>query len=374
MSTAPASAITIFSHNLAGNCLGRALVFADCLKEHMAVRVVGPLRDGASVWRVAQDYRGADILPVRFHKHPLHHSTQQRMVDLIQGEWVIAVKPYPSSFGSALLAKRQRGAKVLLDLDDDEEALLTYGKSLRQRYLHTNPDKLAGVRRMLRRRGDADAITTASLTLNRRFGGEMLPHMRDPRLFPRATERAALRAEAGLPPDTFILAHLGSFRPHKGLEKIVEALDLLADPRVVLAYTANSDKLPRRDWIVRIPEFPLHRLPHILGGCDLAVFPSVDSPITRSQLPAKLIDAMMAGVPFLVSRTESVAHVVQDEDLLMEMDATPRAIAERLSRFLGAPEVLRQKAAHLRERAEREYSIEAGLRILRPLMAAEARL
>lgn len=359
--------ITIFSHDLSGNCLGRALVFADCLKSDYRVRIVGPLRRGREIWRVARGYNDEVIHPVTFHKAPFHTYTLRAMMDGLRCEWIIAVKPYPSSFGAALLAKKQYGAKVLLDLDDDEIALLAYQKSFGEKYFHLNPNKLLGVQRLLQQIGKADALTTASLTLNRRYGGVLFPHMRDPNFFDLDVDREELRPRLGLPRDKFVVSHFGSFRSYKGLEKAVEAVRILNDRDVLLVYTAEENKFPSCTFVKRIPEFPLLELPAMLKASDFALFPSIHHPAALAQLPAKIIDAMMAGVPFLASRNENIAHVVQDEDLLFDVDATPEEIAERIAYFKAHPDLRQMKSLALRTRASTEFTLSAGRRALQKI-------
>lgn len=364
--------VTIFSHDLSGNCLGRAMVFADCLKSDYRVRIVGPLRRGKEIWRVVRDYNEEMICPVAFRKLPFHGFTRRAMLEHFRGEWIIAVKPYPSSFGAALGVKERFGAKVLLDLDDDEIALLSYRKSFRKKYFHLNPDKLLGVQRLLQQIGRADAVTTASLTLNRRYGGVMFPHMRDPQFFDSHGDREKLRHRFGLPADKYIVSHIGTFRPYKGLEKAAEAVRILNDRDVLLVYTSEEDNVPDGAFIKRVPEVPFRELPALLKASDFAIFPSIRHPVTEAQLPAKIIDAMMAGVPFLASRNENIACVVQDEELLVSVDATPTEIAERIAYYKDNPGIRREKSLALRARASAEFSLSAGLRTLQRIFAEHA--
>ncbi len=362
--------ITIFSHDLSGNCLGRALVFADCLKPEYSVRVVGPLRRGREVWSVVRDSYNEVIHPVAFRKMPFHVLTRRAMLKFFRGQWIIAVKPYPSSFGAALEAKKRFGAKVLLDVDDDEIALLSWGKNFRKKYFHLNPDKLLGVQRLLQQTAMADAVTTASLTLSRRYEGVIFPHMRDPDFFRVTADREELRARFGLPMDRFIISHIGSFRPYKGLERAIEAVRALKG--VLLVYTSEEDRFPAWPFVKRLPEFPFRELPALLKACDFAIFPSIRHPVAEAQLPAKIIDAMMAGVPFLASRTENIAHVVRDEDLLINLDATATEIAERLAYFRDRPDLRQRKSVALRARASTEFSLSAGLKVLQQIFGKHA--
>lgn len=364
--------VTIFSHDLSGNCLGRAMVFADCLKSEYNIRIVGPLKRGREIWKVVREYNEEMIRPVAFRKLPFHGYTRRAMLEHFRGEWIIAVKPYPSSFGAALEAKGRFGAKVLLDLDDDEIALLSYGKSFRKKYFHLNPDKLLGVQWLLHQISRADAVTTASLTLNRRYGGVIFPHMRDPQRFDFHTDRETLRSRFGLPEDKYIVSHIGSFRPYKGLEKAAEAVRILNDKDVLLVYTSEEDNVPNGMFVKRVPEIPFRELPAMLRASDFAIFPSISHPAAEAQLPAKIIDAMMAGVPFLASRSENIAHVVQDEDLLVGMDATPAEIAERMAYYKDNPRIRQEKSLALRARASTEFSLSAGLRTLQPILGKHA--
>ena len=113
---------------------------------------------------------------------------------------IIAVKPHFASFGAALLARESRGVPVILDHDD-------YDMAFSPRDMWTEKPGLTDLRRpasavylslLTKASGVADAITTASTALQKKFGGTLLPHGCVTELFdPAKVDREAARKEFG---------------------------------------------------------------------------------------------------------------------------------------------------------------------------------
>jgi glycosyltransferase involved in cell wall biosynthesis len=276
----------------------------------------------------------------------------------IKGEKIFASKPLMSSFGVGLLAKYFLKKKLFLDIDDDEIALLTEGKNFRQKFLHLNPDKYLLTLYLEPYILKCDGWTVSNYQLRDTYGGKIIPHARDPEKLKAPAEKSELKRRLSLPPECFLIGHIGSYRPHKGVERIIQALDLLNDPEILFLYTANKDYLPVKPYIKRIPEFPMRRLPEILGACDFAVFPLVESFISIYQLPAKIIDAMFLEVPFVVTETKSIKQVVQDEDLLIPFEVTIEQISQKIAFFKNYPQIRREKALKLKKFALSNLSVE----------------
>lgn len=363
--------LTILSCNLSGNRLGRALVFADCLKDDFNIRIVGMLRHKAAIWKAAQEYSASEIISVTLLPFPFYLISVISALRKIKGRVVIAVKPLFSSFGIGLLAKLLLGKKLIIDIDDNEISLLSSGKSFRKKYLTLNPDKLPMSLLLQNLISQADHITISNSALKVKYGGTIIPHVRDPKFLQPPDSKENLKRRLGLDDKCFIIGHIGSYRPHKGVERIIEAINILNDPNLIFLYTSNKDQFPPADNVKRIDEFPFSQLPFILGACDLTVFPLDDSEISRYQLPAKLIDAMMMEIPFIASKTDALASLIVDDKMLIENSGDSNILAKRIKYIQDNPEIMREKTKRFRQFAENHLSISSASKILHKIIDSQ---
>ena len=203
---------------------------------------------------------------------------------------LIAVKPLPTSFGLALALRARFDIPLLLDVDDpDLEALLSW----------RNPFKRAakGVFRrremrqliQLRKYANTVPILVSNPMLQKRYGGTIIPHVREDSGFGAAhTSRAPL------------VAFIGTNRKHKGVRELRRAVNRLQPLGVRLIITAAepADSKPWEQWVgVTTMDEGLA----LVSNSDIIVVPSRRGLISQFQLPAKLIDAMMAGRGIAVS-------------------------------------------------------------------------
>src|SRR5207247_1902764 len=146
-----------------------------------------------------------------------------------------------------------------------------------------------------------DALTVASRFLADRFGGILVPHVRDTEAWaPERFDRAAARARLGVG-DARVVMFLGTPRGHKGVEDLVEATAGLDAARLVLV-GANADSAAARRWAARghvkvVGEIPFDDVPRYLVAADVVAVPQRATTDTLGQVPAKLFDAMALGRP-----------------------------------------------------------------------------
>src|SRR5204862_503092 len=118
------------------------------------------------------------------------------------GDVLLASKPRPTSFGVGLLARRQRRRPLILDIDDWELGFFYRGGVWGRigRLLNvSNPNGLPWTWLAERLVSRADALTVASRFLAERFGGVLVPHVRDTDAWaPERFDRAAARARPGV--------------------------------------------------------------------------------------------------------------------------------------------------------------------------------
>ena len=200
--------VSVLSHDLSTNALGRAHVLARLLHEHHDVEIVGPALSGA-VWA---PLRGDTTVPLRV----IPDTDAAAMATQVSGDLLYSVKELPTSLGVALEAQRQRpaatdrrhrrlgaGLPPRIDPGDVPEPLPGRDKVGRPDAPGRPSATLVlarGQGRPSRRR--ADAITVSSTWLAKRFGGTVIEHARDTSIStpPCSTARRRGRRSGCRPP------------------------------------------------------------------------------------------------------------------------------------------------------------------------------
>ena len=217
--------VSVLAADLSDNATGRADLLARLLSPRYDVEVVGP-RFGADVWMPARE--GA--IPqrsVRAGRYPGFAQRIPALLDLVDGDVLVASKPRATSFGLALLARARRRRPLVLDIDDWEIGFFSrsgpWGRIGRTLNV-ANPNGLPWTWLAEKLVSRADAITVASRFLERRFGGTLVPHVRDTEAWnPDRHDRAAARRRLGVEAEKVVM-FLGTPRGHKGVDDLVEAV------------------------------------------------------------------------------------------------------------------------------------------------------
>ena len=134
-----------------------------------------------------------------------------------------------------------------------------------------------------------------------------------------AEARGRLAAEAGLPPDAFVIATTGVFSPRKNLDLLLAAFARMGSERAHLVVIGvgtdddawretlaaaragdNGDRIHFLGWRADVVD--------LLAGCDLFVFPS-----RHEGSPLSLIEALRIGLPCLGSDIDEIREVLGDE-------------------------------------------------------------
>jgi glycosyltransferase involved in cell wall biosynthesis len=138
----------------------------------------------------------------------------------------------------------------------------------------------------------------------------------------RATaERAAVRAELGLA-DRMVVACIGTVSHVYGYDTILEAASLLAaDPRVYLLIVGDgSQKAAVQETVAArgltnvtlLPAQPHERIRGLLAAADLSASALLPMPVTRGQLPVRVLEAMAMARPVVFSGEGVAARLVAE--------------------------------------------------------------
>jgi glycosyltransferase involved in cell wall biosynthesis len=368
--------ISVLAFDLSDNATGRADLLARLLVPLADVEVVGP-QFGGAVWRPARDgaiaHKALDLRGAA--RYPRFAGRWRALAALADGDVLYASKPRATSYGVALLARRQRPRPLLLDIDDWEVGFFrrsgawgTLGRALN----FANPNGLPWTWLMERRIGRADAITVASRFLERRFGGTLIPHVRDTEAWdPARYDRAAARAALGLGGERVVM-FLGTPRGHKGVDDLVEAVGTIGNgTRLVLVGADPGSPAARRwaaqPWVRVVGQVPFDDVPRYLVAADAVAVPQRATTDTVGQVPAKIFDAMALARP-IVSTAVSMIPEILDGCGVLVPPGDVVALAASLRRVLDDPATAAELGRRARERCRARYSFTAARAALFPLV------
>jgi len=365
--------ISVLAADLSDNATGRADLLARLLSSRYEVEVVGP-RFGAEVWRPAREGVIAQR-SVEAGRYPGFARRIPALLDLVDGDILIASKPRPTSFGLGLLARTRRKRPLVLDIDDWEVGFFSrsgaWGRAGRALNL-ANPNGLPWTWLVEKLVARADAVTVASRFLERRFGGTLLPHVRDTEAWdPARYDRGAARARLDVG-ESKVVMFLGTPRGHKGVDDLVEAVGSLG-PDVVLALVgvdpsrSGAPRWSAPSHVRVIGEIPFDDVPRYLVAADVVAVPQRDTTDTVGQVPAKLFDAMALGRPIVSTSVSMIPEILEGCGVVVE-PGDVSALAGAIKRLLDNADEAATLGRRARERCEARYSFRVARAILFPLL------
>ncbi|MGF1496234.1 MAG: glycosyltransferase family 4 protein [Elainellaceae cyanobacterium] len=379
--------LSLLVSDLSGGGAVRAFLLAQvCQRLGHRVEIVGT-QFGPDLYAIPPS--GIPVTAIPGANYPQYVQTARRVMGELKGDVIYAVKPKPTSFGVALLERWRSARPVFLDMDDWEMSWhggdeWRYRPSPKQLYRDLvkpggqlrEPDHPLYVRWLEERVGAADALTVDTSFLQKRFGGVYVPNGKDTDLFdPTPYDGAASRSRYGLA-DYRVLMFPGAPRPHKGVEDVLAALDLLNEPDLRLVIVGGSpyddydDRLMAHwgRWIVKLPKSPVEKMPEILAAAHVVVVPQRDTLTARAQFPLKLTDGMAMAKPILSTRVGDIPDILEATGYLVDPHA-PDQIAACLTQIFQDYDGARQRGEQARQRCVAHYSVHTMAKTLTDLLA-----
>lgn len=288
--------------NAASNGITRAhaLWLAACQLDH-EVLLAAPLDQ--RIWRPME---GTDFARCIVS----HGSTPQSLRDLaLWADVIVAFKALARSFGLGLRCAEQYSRPILLDIDDPDLEVRTTTATGMLKTVFRAEVRRDGTLPQLRSMAAATrhvARSTSNPVLQERWGGTLVPHT-GPRIPTRSYSQSTQ-------PE---VAFVGSMRRHKGVQDLRRAVRSLSDEgyRLVTTEPAHLNAPP---WELSLGVLPYDTAMALQGSTDIIAVPSRDSPISRAQLPIKLVYAMLAGRAIVASRLDPLVWAVGDAGLLVQ--------------------------------------------------------
>jgi len=308
-------------------------------------------------------------------RYPAFATDLAGLARLADGDLLYASKPRPTSFGVALLARRQRRRPLILDIDDWELGFFYRSNAWGRlgRALNVgNPNGLPWTWVCERMVGRADAVTVASRFLHARFGGTLIPHVRDTDAWnPARYDREDARTRLGVGTRPVVM-FLGTPRGYKGVEDLIAAVDRLGGDALAVIVGVARDSAQARRWgalphVRVVQEIAFDEVPRYLVGADVVAVPQRATTDTMGQVPAKIFDAMALGRPIVATSVSMIPEILDGVGIVVP-PGDIAALAEAIGRLLkdrGAAEALGRRA---RERCVERYSFTAARAALFPLI------
>ncbi len=298
-----------------------------------------------------------------------------RLLPHIKGDVVYAIKPRPTSLGTALLKKLTSQQPVLVDIDDWEMSWFEPYRPSPKQFIRDilkpngalrNPEHPLYLEWLENLVSTANGVTVTTQFLKQRFGGYYLPNSKDTAIFnPADYDSLASRQKYGLA-NYRVLMFPGTPRPHKGLEDVLIALDQLnqTDLRLVIVGgrkpDSYEDDLFERwgRWIIKLPRFTIDEMAEVVSAAHVVVVPQRDLATAKAQFPLKLTDGMAMAKPILATTVGDIPEILGGTGYLVE-PAAPEQIAEQLTAIFQNMEAANQRGLRARARCIEHYSIQS---------------
>lgn len=193
------------------------------------------------------------------------------------------------------------------------------------------------------------------------------PQFFDPQAF---SSRAELRAQLGLPSNVPILLTLGRLVKKKGIEYLVQALQLLRKhvPDVMVLVGGDGPERPRleqlairlgvRESLRFLGTVSWRDVPRYLHASDVFVVPSVeDESGNLDGLPTTILEAMAAAKPVVASAVGGIPLVIEnDRTGVLVPQRDPQALADALRKLLLDETLRTRLGAEARKRVQVELN------------------
>ncbi len=382
----PRPRATFLCSNLASNSVGAVVRLARYLQPEFDVQIAGPCLWGEPNAMYRREFPFTVVDAPRIYRFPDFFAGVRKLADAATGDLLVVMKAFAPALPAALYAKRRRGARVAVYLDEWDgatPAAWTARERLRRLardWMHPCDDLWTPY--WERRLKQADLVLGTTTFLAKKFGAVRYDLGADTAFFrPQLPEAsAALKRELGLD-GARLLVFGGVARAHKGLETFAAAVASMPESdnwHLLVAGPKNecTDALVRdgayRGRIHCTGAIPHPDMPKYLALADVLAVPLGTGLMASSQMPCKVYEAMAMEKPVLASAVSDVPAVLDGCGWTVP-PGDPAAVAAALREIAADPAEAARRAAAARARSVAEYdSTVAAARLrglLRPLLA-----
>lgn len=328
--------LAVISWDLGHNPAGRSFLLADMAKFHYDVELIGAIFSfyGKELWFPLQNNVDLTIKSFLVTTFKDFLEEAKNLASQQKYDFVYISKPrFPSLF-LGMLIKYYSKCPLILDIDDHE---LSFFRNQNN----------ASFAELIEQKGDskwydlyseiwtrfaeelipyADAITVSNIALQKKYGGILVRHGRNEKIFdPKIYSRKNIRKQFGYTNNDKVILFLGTPRPHKGIFKIADALEKINDSRLVLCIigTINDKRMSKKFESYHKARIDFHenqpwdKLPELILLADLiCILQDANSPISNYQIPAKLTDALAMNIPTVVTKVPPLLDFIETKSVI----------------------------------------------------------
>ena len=324
--------VAVCGWELSHNPAGRVYTLAKIYERFAHVEIIGCI---FAAWgrRIWYPIRDTDI---NIHHVLIEDSSDffRQLIGLVAKhpyDIVHLSKPRAPNILIGLLYKIMWGAKVLVDIDDEELTIVRADSSVSiEEYLTEHSDLpdlsdlpgLEWTRLAVGLVNEFDGITVSNEQLRERYGGEIIYHARDERTFcPSEQLKIESRERFGIAQDKQVVLFCGTGRKHKGLVEIAQTIAALDRDDTVFVLAGDMKEPGLIEKLQSVPNCKLcfidmqnfDAIASVVAMADICILSQdIESPISKFQLPAKLTDALAMQVVVLANSTPPLQKFIDD--------------------------------------------------------------
>lgn len=345
--------IVVCGWELAHNAAGRAHTLAQIYQEFADdVEIVGSIipKWGMEIWEPIRD----SSIPISSFVADPNRFIEQAMVMVAAhpADVVHLSKPRAPNIFFGILYKLLWGARVILDIDDEELAFVKAEEPIALDDFLLNHSQLPPLSQISGKywtqiavglANEFDGITVSNSALQNKYGGVIIAHARDRKLFQKDLElRSNSRSALGIRNDQKVVLFSGTPRPHKGLLEVARAIKSLKRDDILFviagSFSASDQQFKRNLQSIQgvnylfIENQPVDKLSQTLSIADCCVLlQDTNHTSSQFQMPAKLSDALAMSIPTIVSKTKALGHIIEAGAVVAASDENlPTLIAKTL--------------------------------------------
>ena len=362
---------TLVSSTLSSNPFIRVYPFGKILSEKFDTKIIGPV-NSYGVYPPLKNEKW-NLVQIREKKFfPLYLKTIYDIYKKIDSDVVHAFKPKIYSFGIALLLKKLKNKKIILDIDDWESQYvwdnylkfnpISLGKfSLVDFYM---PESYFSKKLLEKLRNYSDQIIVDALVLQKMFGGIYIPSGADTDLFdPEKYNSKKIRDEYKIEKDDILISFTGTPRKHKGILELIKAVEEARkeNEKVKLMIVgANDDnpfvnELKNKPGIILEKYQPHDKIPHYIAAADIIAIPLKNNPSAMTQMPYKIFEMMSMAKPIIATGVADIPIALNNCGKVIEPNNT-KQLKESILDYADNKKLRISDGNKARNKCIKEYS------------------
>ncbi len=365
--------VAVCGWDLSHNAAGRVYTLAQLYQSFADVEIIGSIfsKSNEDLWGPIKNTE----FTVRSLMVDGRHNFFKEAISLVAEhpyDLVHLSKPRITNIIFGLLYKLIWDAQVIVDIDDEEKAFVgqcpvsELSEFVKNISCANRFDDLAGkewTHLAIELSAAFDDITVSNPALRALYGGEIVRHARDEKLYRPSTElKQRSREQLQIPLDKKVVIFFGTPREHKGLLQVADLISSLKHNNLVFVVVGEFDDQKLKHAVLSkeglncifIGNQPFSSAHNVVASGDYCILmQDQGSLVSKYQVPAKMSDALGMGLIVLATESPATADLKVNYPFLC---LRPAEVAQVFQRSLEDEEF----AADLRRKSLEAYALEFG--------------